>query len=361
MKNCRVKVSDRLEMSDKSDRSDRSDAGALHVGLGWVKMVGGGEMTQVFGSERLPVRWKCRVPRALLAAGFLLGNAAFAGPSRVGRDLVTESMLWSLVPGGGHLYLGEQGVGTAYLGSTFSLVGAGFWLDERNDELGRDDEINTFWLLALKDWELSFFTTYRSALRASRFELEQEGVDDAPVRELFLAPFRRENLSDPLVMLAATLGAIAAAFDARDAEQRYDGVERVEILGGDANQEWGMGAYAIDAFSLSIGAAVSEEAVWRGIVQNESEKAYGRRWGLWSTSALFGAAHIVDLHGEIRPERVVAPTVAGLYFGYMFQRDDHRLSAPIAAHFWYNFAAMMTGFALDPDDNPLGVSVSFSF
>jgi hypothetical protein len=74
----------------------------------------------------------------------------------------------------------------AYAGTILPFIGAGIWLDERNDGLDRDDEVNTFWLLAAKEWELSLFTTYRSALRADNRDLKAIGVDDASARDLFL-------------------------------------------------------------------------------------------------------------------------------------------------------------------------------
>lgn len=241
------------------------------------------------------------------------------------------------------------------------LIGAGMWLDERNNELDRDEEVNTFWLLAVKEWELSLFTTYRSALRGDGRDVMAMGVDDTSVGDLFLAPFRKEQCSDPLVILAGLLGVAAAVYDARDSENNLTDVSRVGILGADANPEWGSTLYAVDAFGVSLAAGVGEEAMWRGVIQNEMEWAFGRRVGLWSTATLFGAAHLLDLDGEVRGERVLAATIAGLYLGHMYQRDAHRLSKPIAAHFWYNFLAMTTAFALDPENNPLGAQVTFGF
>jgi hypothetical protein len=47
--------------------------------------------------------------------------------------------------------------------------------------------------------------------------------------------------------------------------------------------------------------------------------------------------------------------------GCLFERNNHRLGPSTAAHFWFNFAAMLTAFSLDPDNNPLEVSVQFAF
>jgi len=276
-------------------------------------------------------------------------------------DRVSSALTWSLIPGAGHYHLGERKEAAIYGGTTLSLLAAGLWLNERNRELDRRDEVNIFWLLALKEWELSLFTTYRSALRSSHLDLRSCGVDDASVADLALSPFRKEQYLDPLVILAGLLGAATAAYDSRHSRGTLSDVRRMGILGGHANREWGSLLYSTEAFGLSLAAAVGEEAIWRGLIQNELEYDLGRRWGLGLTALLFGAAHVIDLQGELDGEGVLVGTLAGFYLGYLFQREEHRLSKPIAAHFWYNFAAMLTAFALDPRKNPLGIQVSFQF
>ena len=274
---------------------------------------------------------------------------------------IQTALLWSLIPGAGHYYLDEDQTATTYVATFLPLIGAGFWLDERNDDLGHYDEANTFWLLAMKEWELSIFTTYRSAFRTFGFDLKSTGIDDTPLAGLLWAPFQKQNYKDPWVVGAALLGVVAAAYDARNADRQHNDIHRIGVLGADANRDWGTALYVMDSFGLSLGAAVGEEALWRGVLQNELEFAYGKRGGLWTTSLLFGTAHIVDLDGELSGERVAIASIAGLYLGHLFQSNNHRLAKPIAAHFWYNFAVMLTSFAMNPDDNPLGVQVSFKY
>jgi hypothetical protein len=277
------------------------------------------------------------------------------------RHRMQSALMWGIIPGGGHFYLDETKAGITYAGTMLSLIGAGIWLDERNRELEHHDEVNTYRLLAIKEWELSLFTTYRRALRSEGYDLRSMGVDDTSVGKLFLSPFRKEYYSDPMVILAGLMGIAVAVHDSRNSGNSFADVRRVGILGADANQEWGLGLYGIDAFGLSLAAGVSEEAIWRGLIQNEMEVTFGKRWGLWSAATLFGAAHVVNLDGELSGYRVLVATIAGLYLGHLYQKREHRLGRAIAAHFWYNFAAMMASFALDPENNPLGVRVSFEF
>ena len=133
------------------------------------------------------------------------------------------------------------------------------------------------------------------------------------------------------------------------------------MLGADANWDYGTGLYAVDSFGLSLAAGVSEEALWRGTLQTEAEQAWGKFGGLTFAATTFGAAHLIDLNGHLNGEGVTEATVAGFYLGWLYQQDGHRLARPIAAHFWYDFSVMMTSFALDPKNNPLGVQVSWEF
>lgn len=248
-------------------------------------------------------------------------SSAFAEVSIGDENNLRKALAWNLIPGGGHFYLGEPDLGAAYLASTLSFSGAGLWLDRRNEKLGRDKEVNTFWLFALKEWELSFFTTYRSAIRAQDLDPVAMGVDDIPVKEMFLSPFRTENISDPMVVMAGLLGIAAAVYDSRNVKESLGSVTRIGILGADANRECGTGVYAMDAFALSLGAGVGEEAFWRGIIQNGMEARFGKTRGLWYTASLFGAGHLIDLDGEIRFERVIVATIGGLYLGHMYQKS----------------------------------------
>ncbi len=287
-------------------------------------------------------------------------RAASAESARIDDQPLRSALLLALIPGGGHFYLGESEAGATYAGTILPLIGGGVWLDRSNDRLGRD-EINTLGLLALKEWELSLFTTYRSARRLQGYDLESIGIDDAPVKDLFLSPFRRESYSDPMVAFAALLGAASAAYESRHSRRALGDIRRVGILGIDAGRDSGAALYGIDAFGISLAAGVGEEALWRGLIQNEMEGRLGARGGLLSTATLFGTAHLVNLQGEIDARGALVGTIGGLYLGGLYQRAEHRLAGPIAAHFWFNFAAMLTSFALDPKDNPLGVEVSFGF
>ncbi len=273
---------------------------------------------------------------------------------------IQTALRWSLLPGAGHWYLGDETEAQWYMGSTVALLGSGLWLEERNDDLNRD-EVNLPLIMLLKGWELSVFTTYRSALTKSGFDLNASHVDDTSVKNLLQAPFEWQNISDPWVWGAALFGSLLAVLESGDHEKKFSDIERVDMLGDDANQAWGTGLYTTNAFAISLGAGVGEEALWRGVLQNQLEHRYGEDNGLWAASALFGSAHLVGIDGSANVEGALFATAGGYYLGHLYQRNGYRLAKPIAAHFWFDFAAIVTSFLIDPENNPFGVDVSYDF
>jgi membrane protease YdiL (CAAX protease family) len=215
--------------------------------------------------------------------------------------------------------------------------------------------------MLLKGWELSVFTTYRSALTKSGYDLNAVHVDDTPVKNLLLAPFELQNISDPWVWGAALFGSFLAVLESSDQDKKFSDIERINILGDDANRAWGTGIYTANAFAISLGAGVGEEALWRGVLQNQLENRYGEDNGLWAASALFGSAHLAGIDGSANVEGALFATAGGYYLGSLYQRSGYQLAKPIAAHFWFDFAAIVTAFLTDPENNPFEVDVSYEF
>ena len=299
--------------------------------------------------------------RLILPAFFLTLYLFPTAGSLASGDPVKSALIWALIPGGGHLYLGETATALGYAGTMGALATAGGWLQNRNDHLDRPDEINSFYLLAIKEWELSLFTTYRNAHRKSGLSLQAAGIDPTPTPQLALSPFRRENLLNGAVLAAAGLAFGLVAASSAGEQHRFDDIRRVGMLGTTLHRNEALALYSADALSISLAAAVAEEALWRGILQNELEAALGPRRGLQASAALFGLAHLVDLDGSLSIGRAAFGAAAGWYLGSLFQADRHRLARPIAAHFWYDFTVMLAGFLLDPGDNPLEVKVTFRY
>ena len=272
------------------------------------------------------------------------------------------ALAWSLIPGAGHIYLGDTATGLAYAGLTAAFLAGAIEVQRRNEDLGRDDdEVNVPFLLANKVWEYSIFTTAREALVAEGADLRALRFDDTPTAELLSAPFGRQALRPPVwgaALFGIAIGALAA--HDRDGGRLVD-VERARMLGATYDRDEATALYGVSALGISLGAGAAEEGMFRGLLQPYLQGQMGMRRGLWASAGLFGAAHLVALDGGLNVEGALFATGAGAYLGWLYDHDGARLAGPVAAHFWYDFALLSTLWALDPDDTPLGFDVEFSF
>ena len=295
--------------------------------------------------------------------GFLaaLGMTLAVSAAHAEELHLPNALLWSLIPGAGHIYLGDTGTGLAYAGLTAAFLAGALEVDRRNDDLGREDEVNVPLLLADKVWEYSIFTTARSALEKDGVDLRARRFDDTPTPELLAAPFSRQALRAP-VWGAALFGVAvgAAAAHHRDGGRLID-VERVRMLGATYDRDEATALYGASAFGVSLGAATAEEGIFRGLLQPYVQEEVGETQGRWAVAGAFGAAHLVGLDGDWNVGGALFATAAGGYLGWLYDRDGARLAGPIAAHFWYDFALLGTLWAMEPDEAPFGFEVEFGF
>lgn len=299
-------------------------------------------------------------------AGWVAGVAlavmptlAAAEPSAVRQ--MTPALLWSLLPGGGHFYLGNTGTGLTYATLTGAFMLTGVEVQRRNDELDRDDELNVPAIVGEKIWEYSIFTTFREAAKQADVDLRAEGFDDTPTASLLLAPFNPDQFLRLPVWGAALLGVAGAALAHDDEGGRLNDVTRARMLGSDFDRDDATALYAASALTVSLGAGAAEEGLFRGVLQPILQDRWGAPAGLWATSGIFGAAHLVGGDGGLNVGGALFATGAGAYLGWLYNRDGNRLAGPIAAHFWYDFMLFATAWALDPDDTPFGFGVDFEF
>jgi membrane protease YdiL (CAAX protease family) len=277
---------------------------------------------------------------------------------------VLPALMWSLLPGGGHFYLGDIGEGLAYATLAGGFIAGGIEVQRRNEDLDRDDdEVNVSFLAAQKVIEFGMFTATRKALERDGLDLRAAHMDDTPSGKLLAAPFSRSALRWEVAVagLLGVAGGVLAGQE-RDTDQgRHSQIDQVEMFGGTYERDEATRMYGASAFTVSLGAAAGEEGLFRGLLQPVMQERYGPQRGLWAASGMFGAAHLVGLEGEVNVGGAIWATGAGAYLGWLYDKDGARLAAPIAAHFWYDFLLLTTLWATNPDENPFGFEVGFDF
>lgn len=92
----------------------------------------------------------------------------------------------------------------------------------------------------------------------------------------------------------------------------------------------------VDVFMLAAIAGVSEEILFRGVIQPWMESLWGMTVGLIGSNILFGLAHAVT------PLYALLAASVGLYLGWSLDYGgDRNLWTPIIIHGLYDFLAFM--------------------
>lgn len=91
-----------------------------------------------------------------------------------------------------------------------------------------------------------------------------------------------------------------------------------------------------DLFILAAIAGVSEEVLFRGVIQPWMEASWGMTAGLIGSNIIFGLVH------SITPLYTVLATLVGIYLGLALDYGgDRNLLTPILIHWLYDFLAFL--------------------
>lgn len=268
-----------------------------------------------------------------------------------------------LLPGGTYFYEGDYKTGAAFAIPEIGLLTAGVLINDKMGQQDKTPEINvpsllSFQLYAVDKW--SYFQKEVLRVKAENPEFKLK-IDDTPLSDLMVAPFKREVISSPLVVAFALLGIADGIYGYPEKKKSFSDIDNVTAMGNRMSRDSGTGYYEGMAFAVSYGAGVSEEMLFRGFMLPVVDYKYGKRAGLVSSSLTFGLLHAFNPGLQNPAYTVTQATLAGFIFGYSVQKEDYKLSKAIAAHFWYDFFSMTTTWLANPNENPLGVQVTFRF
>ena len=276
----------------------------------------------------------------------------------------TAPVLYELLPGGTHFYDGNTRKGITFLATELSLFSAGMLL---NNHLEKDTnhELNIPYILAGQIYTIDkseyFRERFAEFLRENTYRSSRVQCDNSPLSKLMTAPFKSEVILSTFVITWAALGILDGVVSYPKNSKSYRDMNRVNMFAHDMSRSNGTAAYFTSACAVSLGAAVSEEMFFRGIALPAMDYRYGQMTGLITTSLVFGLLHLFN-PGIDKPVYCLSQaTAAGFAFGYHIQHNNYSLSKAIAAHFWYNIFSMTTTWLINPEENPLGISVRFAY
>lgn len=269
---------------------------------------------------------------------------------------------YSILPGGSHFYIGDYKEGALFSTTEVSLFSLGYFIKDKINK--KNYEINVPFLLAGQIYIVDQWSYYQKILIKydKKYPNRSKSIrfDSTSITKLIGSPFQKKSLLSPLVISFALLGIVDGIISYPTHEKSYANISTITAIDSKMNREQGTMLYESMAFSVSGGAAVSEELIFRGLLLPVLDYKFGKGFGLLSTSFIFGSLHLLNT-GVDKPFYLFAQAfVAGFVFGNHVQRNNYRLSKVIAAHFWYNFFSATTTWLNNPKENPLGFRVQFN-
>jgi len=267
------------------------------------------------------------------------------GFGRFGHEFLLPFGSAILVPGLGQWVNGATGDGFAFLGA--ALAGAVIAVryegySNSDDRLPRTWEEQAQWFgvqLVGSAGFLSGYDSFKLSLPKLKVGGHYEFIDTpTPTSKALAAPFKFGFLKNKRSWIVLTLPVAIVAAVAID----QGDVETLPFKAHDA-------AFAA---GISYGAGVTEEAFFRGyLFPVFHELSHERSWVSNPLQALlFGLAHV----GQV--EVPIFQTVAGLYWGWVVQKDDWDFQETVFQHFWWD-AILITGALLLDDGGDTRISI----
>ena len=283
-----------------------------------------------------------------------------------------------LLPGPGHIYLGDVEEGLLLLGVETALLFSSILFDlYAFDNLLNDEEENSFrnffsnppLVAAVELPLLSGYLAYRRAREKNHNIGYKQPLPDESVMDLAKAPFDLSIIAKPDFFLpfifhfGAVLLLQSAIFpDSGGTSSDQRAGDGVHVYGTHLPSSIGYPLGEAGLWLSCTAVSMGEEALFRGYLQSELEERFGKRLGWLSASALFGALHIPN--GTTTKERMFASLSAftgGLVMGYFYQKEGYSLRKSIAYHTWWNFSLTTINFLQNPKDSIISGNIVFRF
>lgn len=302
--------------------------------------------------DRLWPHIKIQTIHALLAIALVLGAVG-----SVNADPVLAGIASLIVPGAGQLSNGDRAEAAVHFGVfAVSAYGAIRYKDQsdyldadkRIDEANNRELINRTTLkydyaarLATDTMLYSSYGAYRDARSRDnsgyRMPAPRESLTD-----LAAAPFSFRYLARPTTFIPLAIQ--AAGVFSKSYHYRIDRAR--DVSKNDL--------YAFN-FAANDMTAVGEEAMFRGFLNNEFSDRYGDGEGLVISSVIFGLSH----NGKGQTATPLEATAAGLYLGWVHQRNGFEAGEGAALHYWINVLAGISAIRNGGSAQLLDVRFSF--
>ena len=275
--------------------------------------------------------------------------------------------LWTLyVPSATYYYDGRFVEGLTF--STLEIGGIimGIKYDNTLKSGSNSPYYNYPLLLGMQAYSIDKCDWVRNKLELIKYKHPDFQYDPISEKDLFLAPFKTENIITPVTLGMVGIACLELWFQGRGADKHIDQVRQMYFLDHYVGRNSGLAIFGTTSLAVSWSAGVNEEYWMRNGLMPLLDYKYGQTKGLYYSSFAFGLLHLPNLLFADKPDygqalaQFIETTVAGLILGTDVQNRGYQIGPAVAAHAWYDFTLMLGSFLVDPSNNGFAVQVKFN-
>ena len=275
--------------------------------------------------------------------------------------------LWSfLAPGGTYYYDGRIAEGMTFSAIEIGGIVIGLHYDNTLKSGSTSPYYNYPLLLGLQAYSIDKCDWVRNKLELFKYKHPDFQYDPISEKDLFLAPFKTENIITPVTLGMVGIACLELWFQGRGADKHIDQVRQMYFLDHYVGRNSGLAIFGTTSLAVSWSAGVNEEYWMRNGLMPLLDYKYGQTKGLYYSSFAFGLLHLPNLLFADKPDygqalaQFIETTVAGLILGTDVQNRGYQIGPAVAAHAWYDFTLMLGSFLVDPANNGFAVQVKFN-
>lgn len=177
-------------------------------------------------------------------------------------------------------------------------------------------------------------------------EIHDQNLSQSGFFNLASSPFQLKYLKEPEVFLPIAIAAGFSLFSESKERSLFD-AKTINLFGRDFPAVEGSMLKIVSDFLIMSMVALSEEMLFRGMIQTSLSESVNKNFGLVVSSILFGLAHLPGTN-IIYSLRAMA---AGFYLGWQYQKYNNDLGRTIALHFQIDFVPTIISLFKSPSQS----------
>lgn len=271
---------------------------------------------------------------------------------------------WTLyVPGASYYYQKNYLKGTAFA----ALEIGGVYLGIKHGQTLKNNSSSPYYnyplFIGLQAFQTEKLTNFKNRLEVIKYHNPGFRYHDISEKDLYLAPFKLENIATPITGGMVLLAGIFLGLEKHFEKHTISEVKQMYFLNRYIPRNQALAAFGTTSLAMSWAAGVGEEYIVRNYMMPILDYKYGQTKGLIFSSVAFGALHFTNLAFAENPDfkstllQVGQATVLGFFLGRDVQKRGYNIGPAIAAHMWYDAVLMLGSFLINPEENFLGVNV----